>query len=86
MGPVPPGDGKIAVENRAAWITERCEVGRTITRMFVVVSAAMVNLCLCVWQQEDCGYFWKGGGGALFTGKIILSYTLQKEKREKEEK
>lgn len=70
-GEVPPGDGKIAVENRAAWITERREVGRAITRMFVVVSAAMVNLCLCVWQQEDCGYFWKGGGDhpELYTAK-----------------
>ena len=40
--------GKIVGENRAAWITERYEVGRAVTAftgMFVVVSTVMLHVC-----------------------------------------
>lgn len=48
--------GKIVVENRAVWFTERCKLGNTMTTfivMFVVVSTEMESVRFCV----RTGYF-----------------------------
>lgn len=48
--------GKIAVENRAVWVTDQREAGSAMnvfTGMFEVVSRVMLRVCVCVHPCDN---------------------------------